>query len=92
MKKINLLILITIWSCKEEPKIDSCACKFNMDLIFNKDNKEFENLLKFYDQSTMQECLDHYKKINPTDKILSYESVYKIYDNACPSYDISIEK
>ena len=91
MKKISFIIFVTIWSCKEKPKIDSCACKFNMDLIVNKDNKEFENLLKFYDQSTMQKCLDHYKKINPDDKVLSYENLYRLYDKNCPSYDINIE-
>ena len=91
MKKISLIILLTIWNCNEKPQIDSCSCKFNMDLIVNKDNKEFENLLKFYDQTTMQKCLDNYRQINPNDEIVSYENVYALYNKECPSYEIDLE-
>jgi len=62
-----------------------------MDLIINKDNKEFENLLKFYDQQTMQKCLDDYKINNPKDKVIPFENPYNYFNEKCPEYSIDIE-
>lgn len=85
-------IVITIIGCKNEIDIDTCSCKFNMDILLNKDNKEYSEYIKFYDKAQMQKCLNVYKNENPNDIKLEFESVYQFYGKQCPSYEINIQK
>ena len=85
-------ILVTGIGCKEEVNIDMCSCRFNLDLLLNKDSKAYSKYLKFYDKNQMQKCLDYYKKEYPKDTELGFESVYQYYAKECPNYEINIEK
>ena len=69
-----------------------CSCRFNLDLLLNKDSKAYSKYLKFYDKNQMQKCLDYYKKEYPKDTELGFESVYQYYAKECPNYEINIEK